>query len=151
MPDPVGPAGASDRRLLRPEGVHQPTTFYSHGIVVGNVVYTAGQAPHDADGRVLDPSDRIAHFRAAFENLAEVLRAGGAAFDDVARMTVLLRERDHIETLWEVAREFLADHRPAVTLAVVPGLADPQYLLELDAIAVKEPARSGARSGASRR
>lgn len=125
------------RRVLRPSTVHRPTTYYSHGIDVGNVVYTSGQAPHDPAGNVWDPSDRAGHIRSAFKNMAEVLQAGDASFDDVARMTILLRHTEHIDTVWEVAGEFFGDHRPAVTLAIVPGLADPDYLIELDAIAVK--------------
>ena len=125
------------RRVLRPSSVHQPTTYYSHGIDLGNVIYTAGQAPHDANGDVWDPSDVEGHIRAAFRNMADVLRAGNVSFENVARMTIFLRHAEHISAVWEVGREFLGEHRPAVTLAVVSGLAGLDYLIELDAIATK--------------
>ena len=115
----------------------EPVSYYSHGIVVGDVVYTSGQTAHDASGNVWDSSDEAGHIRSAFRNIAEVLQAGGVEFGDVVRMTIFLRHSEHIDTVWEVASEFLGDHRPAVTLATVPGLVDPEYLVEVDAIAVK--------------
>lgn len=127
------------RQILSPDTVHKPTTYYSHAVVVHNVVYLAGQAPHDATGAVWDPSDPAGQVRQVFENMAEVLRAAGAGFDDVVRLTILLRRTDLIEIVWQVAGEYLAAFRPAVTVATVDGLAGRDYLLEMDAVAVLEP------------
>jgi len=125
------------RQILSPDTVHKPTTYYSHATVVGNVVYLAGQAPHDINGAVWDPSDPVGQIHHVFENLARVLDAAGANFSDIVRLTVLLRRSEHFSLVWDVAQAFLGGHRPAVTAAVVDGLADQDYLLEIDAIAVK--------------
>lgn len=125
------------RQVLSPDTVHKPTTYYSHAVWVDEVVYLAGQAPHDVTGAVWDPADPAGQVRRVFENMAEVLRAAGAGFEDVVRLTILLRRADLATVVWQVAPDFLGHHRPAVTLAVVDGLAGQDYLLEMDAIAVK--------------
>lgn len=125
------------RQILSPDSVHKPTTYYSHAVVLDDVVYLAGQAPHDISGAVWDPADPAGQVRRVFENAQEVLAAAGATFADVVRMTALVRRADVLPILWEVAAEYLGDHRPAITAAVVDGLAGADYLLEIDAIAVK--------------
>jgi enamine deaminase RidA (YjgF/YER057c/UK114 family) len=125
------------RQILSPDTVHKPTTYYSHAIVVGKVVYLAGQAPHDISGAVWDPSDPGGQIRHVFENMARVLDAAGASFTDIVRMTVLLRQAEQFPLVWDVAKAYLGSHQPAMTAAVVDGLAGQDYLLEIDAIAVK--------------
>jgi 2-iminobutanoate/2-iminopropanoate deaminase len=126
------------RKVLFPDTVHKPTTYYSHAIVIDNIIYLAGQAPHDFSGVVWPPADPAGQVRRVFENMYEVLKAAGATFDDVVRMSVLVRRADLFPLIWQVAKEYLADHKPAITGVVVSGLAGADYLLEIDAIAVKE-------------
>lgn len=125
------------RQMLSPETVHKPTTYYSHGIVIDNVVYLAGQAPHDVSGAVWPSSDPTGQVRYVFENISEVLKAAGATFNDIVRMTVLVRHPDLFPLVWQMAEDYLGDHKPAITGAVVEGLAGADYLLEIDTIAVK--------------
>lgn len=126
------------RLVLSPDTVHKPTTYYSHGIVIDNVVYLAGQAPHDITGAVWTTADPPGQVRRVFENMSEVLKAAGASFDDVVRMIVLVRRTELFPLIWQVAKDYLGDHKPAITGAVVEGLAGVDYLLEIDTIAVKE-------------
>jgi 2-iminobutanoate/2-iminopropanoate deaminase len=123
--------------LIRPQSIHKPTTYYSHGADTGDVVYTSGQAPHDDAGAVWDPADLAGHLRRPFVNASRVLETAGTSFGNVVRMTILLRRVEHIELMWEIAIDYLGDNRPAVTVMTVPGLADSKYLIEIDAIAVK--------------
>ncbi len=124
------------RQVLSPSTVHKPTTYYSHAVVVQGVVYLAGQAPHDATGAVWSMEDPAGQVRRVFENMLEVLKAGGASFDDVVRLAILVRRAELLPLIWEVGRAYLGGHQPAMTAAVVDGLAGADYLLEMDAIAV---------------
>ena len=120
------------RRVLSPPNVHKPTTYYSHGIAVGEVVYTSGQAPHDRNGAVWDPSDVAGHLRAAFSNLAEVLHAAEIGFGDIAKMTILLRHNEHYmlgdnspsskdSRLWDQNGPHLLDRGEQCQLGTVPA------------------------------
>jgi 2-iminobutanoate/2-iminopropanoate deaminase len=125
------------RQIISPDTVHKPTTYYSHALAIDDMVYLAGQAPHDPAGTVWPASDPAGQVRHAFENMAEVLKAARAGFRDIVRMTVFVRHEDLLPLVWEEARRRLGDWRPAMTVAVVDGLAGKDYLLEVDAIAVR--------------
>ena len=125
------------REILSPETVHKPTTYYSHAIVVDDVVYLAGQAPHDISGAVRSLNDIQGQVQQVFENMANVLDAAGATFADVVHMKILLRSAEVLNTVWQVSDAYFGEQRPAVSIAVVDGLAGKDYLLEFDAIAVK--------------
>ena len=126
------------RQILTPEKVHKPTTFYSHAAVIHDVVYSAGQAPHDEAGVVWPMSDIPGQVRQALENLKVVLHAGGAEFSDIAKMTLFARTSEVIPIFWEIIKDYLTDNQPAITVSVVSGLAGSQYMLEVEAIAVKK-------------
>lgn len=123
-----------NREIISPETVHKPTTYYSHAVRIGDIVYTAGQAPHVFSGEVWPKTDPEGQVRCAFENMVAVLKASNANFGDIVRMNVLVRAAEVIPVFWKVAREYLGNTQPAVTMAVVKGLAGPDYLLEFEAI-----------------
>ena len=122
------------REIISPSTLHKPTTFYSHAIRIDDLIYTSGQAPHVFSGEVWPMSDPEGQARCAFTNMSKVLNASNAQFKDIVRMTVLVRHSDVIPVFWKVAKEYLGDNTPSVTMAVVKGLAGREYLLEFDAI-----------------
>jgi 2-iminobutanoate/2-iminopropanoate deaminase len=123
------------RKILRPDTVHKPTTVYSHAMVIGDTIYTAGQAPHNLAGEVWPPSDPEGQVRRVFDNLGLVLEAAGVGFDAIDRMSVFVRTPEVLSHVWAIAPHYLGGNQPAITMAVVDGLAGPEYLLEVDAIA----------------
>ncbi len=131
------------RRIFSPDTVHKPGTVFSHVAIVGDVIYLAGQSPHERSGAVVDPTDPARQFRQVFDNIREVLKAAESSFQDVVRLTVYLRKREHVPLFWEIAQENLGRHRPAISLVIVEGLAKPELLLEVDTIAVKDGAALG--------
>jgi 2-iminobutanoate/2-iminopropanoate deaminase len=137
----------SVRRIVSAAGVHQPTTYYSHAAVADGTVYTAGQAPHATDGSVVDPGDPRAQVRQVWDNMQKVLAAAGLTTNDIVRLCVFLRSRELIPVFWEIAGEYLGMTHPAATVAVVPGLADNRYLLEMEAVAVGRENPLGTATG----
>ena len=125
------------RQVLTPLTVHKPTTYYSHAVVFEDVIYSAGQAPHDIDGVVIPPEDVSGQIRQALENLKAVLSAGGSELSDILRLTLLVRRADVLPVFWQVAEDYFKGNAPAVTAAVVKGLAGTEYLLEVEAIAAR--------------
>jgi len=128
---------AMTREIISPAHIHKPTTYYSHAIVIDDTIYLAGQAPHDTDGSVWPPDDPAGQVRRVYENMLAVLRAAGVGYSEVVRMSVLVRRPDILPLVYNIAAEYLGSHRPAMTTAVVSGLAGADYLLEMDAIAVR--------------
>jgi enamine deaminase RidA (YjgF/YER057c/UK114 family) len=122
---------------IQPPGLAKPPT-YMHVIRAGNTVYVAGQTASDEQGQVVGKGDITAQATQVFENLKKALAAGGADFSQVVKTTIYLTDPRYREAVAEVRRGYLGANLPTSTLVVVAGLANPDYLLEIEAIAVTD-------------
>ncbi len=124
----------------------QPTTHnkprgYSHVVTAtGNTktVYVAGQVSQDSLGTVVGKGDLKAQCVQVFKNLRNALAAGGASMHHVVKWTIYMTDVRQIEIVREArVREWPKDYPPpASTLVGVAALASPDYLIEIEAIAV---------------
>ncbi|NRQ31758.1 RidA family protein [Nonomuraea sp. NN258] len=125
--------------LINPDSLPTPPT-YTHVIVAtgSRMVFIAGQEPEDAQGALVGPGDLAAQARQVFANLGRALAAAGARPEQVAKMTIfVVHHRPEYLPVIEAARVALfGDHKPVDTLVGVETLARPEYLIEVDAIAV---------------
>ena len=125
--------------LINPDGLHRPRS-YSHVVAARGVglVFVAGQAADDIDGNLVGVGDLAAQARQAFVNLGGALAAAGASPAQVARITIyVVGHRPEFLPIIEAARvSVFGNHKPADTLVGVETLAEPGYLIEIDAIAV---------------
>ena len=102
---------------------------------VEDLRFVSGQAGIDEHGRTVGP-DFDAQARRAFANLATVLGRAGASLADVAKVTIMVTDMAHLDEIISLRSEFFTEPYPADTLFQVVGLAQPDWLIELDAIAV---------------
>jgi enamine deaminase RidA (YjgF/YER057c/UK114 family) len=125
--------------LINPDGLHTPQS-YTHVIVAtgSRLVFVAGQAADDAEGNLVGSGDLAAQARQAFANLGCALEAAGARPQDVARITIyVVRHQPEYLPVIEAARiAVFGDHKPTDVIAGIETLAEPGYLIEVDAIAV---------------
>jgi 2-iminobutanoate/2-iminopropanoate deaminase len=124
------------KKLLPPNGP-QPVSYYSHGIRVGPVLYTAGQTSRDVTNMLVGADDPGQQAQQAFKNLLLVLAEGGMDVSNVVRLSILVRRITDIKIVLEVKEKIFNPYLPTMTIARTKGLAYPEYLLEVDAIAVK--------------
>jgi enamine deaminase RidA (YjgF/YER057c/UK114 family) len=125
-------------RFRNPETMHRPAG-YSHvaEVTAGRPVYISGQVALDPSGALVGPGDVGAQARQVFENLAAALRAVGATFDQVAKLTIYLVDAGQLPTVREVRDRYVDTRRPPASTAVeVRRLAREDLLLEVEAIAV---------------
>ena len=120
----------------------KPVAAYSTGWKVsnGHLVMLAGQVATDAEGRTVGGGDIQAQARQVYENIRAALEAAGAGMEDVIRLTVYLTDRAHFPGSVEVRQTYFRPPYPASTLLFVSGLANPEWLIEIDAIAFVEDA-----------
>jgi len=102
------------------------------------VLYCAGQTSADADGRAMHPGDMLAQFQRALDNLETVLREVGLGLADVVRLNYYVTD---IPAFKEAApkvgvRLQEAGCKPASTLLGVVRLAEPEWMIEIEATAV---------------
>lgn len=124
--------------LSNPEGVHRSVKSYSLAASVqagAQRLIVSGQVGMRHDGTV--PDDGPTQIEQAFANLRTVLRAHGMDMSDVARTLVLLTDRSLLPAYREARARVMGDHAPASTLMFVAGLADPKFVFEIEAEAVR--------------
>ena len=118
---------------------HAPAAVgpYSQAVVVGNLVYTAGQiALVPATGKMLD-GDVAAQAEQVLKNLTPVLTAAGSSLDNVVKTTVFLNDMKDFATVNGVYAQFFGQNPPArsaVQVAALPLGA----LVEIEAVALVE-------------
>ena len=119
---------------IQPEGLPKPPTF-THVIRAGNTIYIAGQTGQNERGEIVG-HDITTQATQVMENLQRALASVGATFEHVVKTTVFVTDARYREALGEVRRKYMGSNLPTSTFLVVAGLADPRYLVEIEAIAV---------------
>jgi 2-iminobutanoate/2-iminopropanoate deaminase len=112
--------------------------FYSQAVestAAGRMLFVAGQVGVGQDGGL--PSDIAAQTRNALGNLTAVLAAGDMSPSDVVKFTIYLTDAANMDVFAATASETLPQPPPAATLVIVKGLASPQMLVEIEAIAMR--------------
>lgn len=113
---------------------------YSHVVTIpaGRLVWTAGQVPLDPDGNLAEGWE--AQTRVAFENVGRALRAAGADWADVVKLTIYVVDVAELETIRAVRDEFVNTATPPTSsLVQVAGLFRPDVLIEVEAVAHLAP------------
>ena len=128
--------GAAIERM-NPQGLSTPTG-YSHVVSArgGRTIYIAGQVALDAQGRVVGAGDLAAQTRQVFANLDIALKAAGATFANVVKTNYYLRDASQVAVIREIRSKYFTKELPASTLIEVPRLANPDFLIEIEVIAV---------------
>src|SRR4051812_28895915 len=93
---------------IQPQGVAKPAAPFSPVVVSGELVYTAGQVGHDAEGSIVE-GGIAAQTRQAFENLRLCLEAGGCSFEDVVKVNAYLTDLDDFAPYNDVYRELFRE------------------------------------------
>lgn len=113
---------------------------YSSAVVAGNTIYLAGAVSgRDAAGNVIGRGDIEAQTVAVFESLKETLASAGATFADLTKITVFATKLEYRATIGQVRGRYISQPPPASTFVVVASLADPEFLVEIEGIAVTNP------------
>lgn len=121
------------------EGLHRPETYSQ--VIVGRgsrTVFIAGQVSVDGDGQLVAPGDLAGQARQAYVNVGTALRAAGAGPADVAKIVTYVVDYEPavLPVIREARQAVFGDALPASTLVGVQALAQPQYLIEVEAFAV---------------
>ena len=130
-----------ERRVINP-WTWQDNFGFSQAVEVTSAqrtLYCAGQTSNDADGNVLHAGDMRAQIGQALDNLETVLRESGFELRDIVRLNMYTTDVDLFLANYDalVGRLAAAGVRQSATLLGVTRLAFPEFLVELEATAVK--------------
>ena len=125
---------------LNPETLHHNPAFSQAVAISGAVktVYVGGQNAVDAAGAIVGRGDIGAQTEQVMQNLQAALKAGGASLEHVIKWNVYLVQGQPLEPGFAVFQRVWnrRPNPPAISMVMVAGLANPDYLIEMDAIAV---------------
>jgi enamine deaminase RidA (YjgF/YER057c/UK114 family) len=128
-------------KTFNPPGVAPPASRYSHGAEVGSGarwLYISGQVGTAPDGTIRQGLK--AQMEQVFANIDKVLETGGMIKRDVVKLTVFVTQPgpEALAVYRTLRDEWLEGHAPTATYLVVAGLAHPDFLVEIEAIAASE-------------
>jgi enamine deaminase RidA (YjgF/YER057c/UK114 family) len=124
-------------RYLNPETLSAPTG-YTHVVEVrgGRTVYISGQVSFDKAGNVVGVGNFAAQTTQVFENLKLALNSVGATFDNVVKTNMYVTDMSNIQALREIRLKYYGKNAPASTLVQIGKLARPEFMVEIEVIAV---------------
>jgi enamine deaminase RidA (YjgF/YER057c/UK114 family) len=125
--------------LINPDDLPTPASYAQVVVATGSrLVFVAGQVADDAEGNLVGAGDLAAQAGRAFANVGRCLAAAGARPEQVARITIYVvgHRPEYLPDISAARIAVFGDHKPADTLLGVETLAEPGYLIEVEAIAV---------------
>ncbi len=119
-------------------GVYDPPGYSQAIKVTGaqTILFLAGQVAYEKDGSVKHRGDFTGQARAVFTAVKALIEAGGGTLANVVKITTYVIDARYRPEFRVVREEFFGAKGPASTLIEVSALAHPDYLIEVEAIAV---------------
>jgi enamine deaminase RidA (YjgF/YER057c/UK114 family) len=127
-------------QYLNPDALNKNPAFTNVVVVSGPVktVYVGGQDAVDASGAIIGKGDLKAQTEQILQNIQAALAAGGAQLEHVIKWNVYVLQGQSLNEGLEVFQRIWGNrpNPPAISVMFVAGLAHPDFLAEMDAIAV---------------
>lgn len=127
-----------DIERTNPEGLAPPPGGrYSHVVRWGNLAWIAGQTARGADGEVVGAGDAAAQARQVYANLRTAMESVGGTLANIVKVTIFLVSEDDLAAARAAQNEcWEGAPPPASSMVIVKALAQPDYLIEIEAFAV---------------
>jgi enamine deaminase RidA (YjgF/YER057c/UK114 family) len=120
------------------KGVYDPP-IYAQAIKARGaetILFIAGQVDYDEKGGCAHPGDFQAQARAVLAALKAQVEAGGGTLANIVKVNTYLTDIRYRADYGPTREEFFGPKMPAHTLVAVAGLAQPEFLIEVEAVAV---------------
>jgi enamine deaminase RidA (YjgF/YER057c/UK114 family) len=127
------------KREVSSDAIRKPAGVFSQATVVeakGRLVFISGMTARRPDGSIAGIGDITAQTRQVCDNIRAAVEAAGGTLDDVCRVDVFVRNMEHFDAIHKVRREYFKPPLPASTMVEVTKMVSPDYLIEINAIAV---------------
>jgi 2-iminobutanoate/2-iminopropanoate deaminase len=135
---------AVKRRRIQPDTLHVRAqggqTLYSHVVVIEangcRQIFVAGQTPRDRDGNCVGKGDMRAQIVQVGENIKAALEAAGATLADIVKTTTYVTDMDEFFKHQDVRMRYFADALPTSTTVQVVRLSRPEFMVEIEVLAI---------------
>ena len=127
------------KQEISTDALRKPIGNFSQATVVeakGRLVFVSGMTARRPDGSIAGIGDITEQTRQVCENIKAAVESAGGTLDHVCRVDVYVRNMEQFEAIHAVRRQYFKPPLPASTMVEVTKLAFPEYLIEINAIAV---------------
>ena len=127
------------KREVTSDSIRKPIGVFSQATVTearGRLVFISGMTARQADGSIAGIGNIEVQTRRVCENIKAAVEGAGGTLDDVCRVDVFVRNMEHFDAIHKVRREYFKPPLPASTMVEVTKMVSPDYLIEINAIAV---------------
>jgi len=120
-------------KLAKPNGhFSQATTIEAQG----KLVFISGMTARTVDGIVAGVGSIEKQTHQVCQNLQHAVEAAGGTLNDIVRVDVYVRNIEHFSIIQKIRAEYFPAPMPASTMVEVSKMVNPDYLIEISAIAV---------------
>ena len=121
-----------------PAGVFNPQGYSQAIKVTGaqTILFLAGQVAYGPDGNPIHKGDFKGQARECFTCIKKLVEAAGGTVKNVVKINTYVTDVANRPAYREARKEVFGDHEPASTMVQIGALAHPDYLVEIEAIAV---------------
>ena len=124
---------------LNPPGLAKPMG-YSHAVVAetGRTIYIGGQNAIDENGALVGGDDLGKQSEKILENIGKILKSAGGDLDNLVKLNIYLKQGQNPMAGFQAFQKWWGKREtsPAVTVVFVAGLGHPDWLAEIDGIAI---------------
>jgi len=131
------------RKNIQPEALAAPSrgghTLYSHVVTIEGarrMIFVAGQLARAHDGSTVGKGDMRAQIRQVGENVKAALAAAGATLADIVKTNTYVTDLDEYFRHVDVRMEYFGPAMPTSTTVEVRRLAHPDFLVEVEVMAI---------------
>ena len=127
------------KREVSTTAIRKPVGVFSQATMVeakGKLVFISGMTARRPDGSIAGIGDITEQTRQVCENIKAAVEAAGGTLDDVCRVDVYVRNMEQFEAIHKVRSQYFKPPLPASTMVEVTKMVSPEYLIEINAIAV---------------
>ena len=123
---------------IRSPKVYKSGSPFSHATVASGtkIMFFTGQVCQGPDGKNVGKGDITKQAVQAFDNMKALVEEAGGTMKDIASLRISLTTRSHLEPVKVVRRQYFQEPYPAISVVQVAGLDDPDWLIEVEAVAV---------------
>ena len=126
----------TDRKNVSSVSPYEDVIGFSRAVRVGDLVFVSGTVAWGADGKLVGAGDVYAQAKQTLANIEGYLREVGATLRDVVRTRIYLTDMGRWREVARAHREAFGDVRPASSMLEISRLAEPEMLVEIEAVAI---------------
>ena len=132
--------GKAEVKFLNPDSLHKNPAYSQVAVIKGNVktIYIGGQNAVNETGELIGKGNMKGQATQILKNLKNALREADATFAHIIKWNIYILQGQDIRPALEVFQDEMKtmSQPPLITGIFVAGLANPEFLLEIEAMAV---------------